>query len=47
MTPESVAVLFKQASPFQNGWSCYGSAGGFYNENWLKTFWSWVAVHSL
>ena len=47
LTPESVAVLLKQTLPFQNGWCCYGSAGGFYNENWLKTFWSWVAVHSL
>ncbi|XP_065905470.1 sacsin-like [Dysidea avara] len=47
LTPESVAVLLKQTSPFQNGRCCYGSAGGFYNENWLKTFWSWVAVYSL
>ena len=47
LTPESVAVLLKQTSPFQNGWCCYGSAGGFYNENWLKTFWRWVGEHSL
>ena len=47
LTPESVAVLLKQTSPFQNGWCCYGSAGGFYNENWLKTFWSWVSADSL
>ena len=47
LTPESVAVLLKQTLPFQNGWCFYGSAGGFYNENWLKTFWSWVAVYSL
>ena len=47
LTPESVAVLLKQTSPFQNGWCCYGSAGGFYNENWLKKFWSWVSVHRL
>ena len=47
LTLESVAVLLKQTSPFLNGWCFYGSAGGFYNENWLKTFWSWVAVYSL
>ena len=47
LKPESVAVLLKQTSPFQNGWCCYGSAGGFYNENWLKTFWSWVSADSL
>ena len=47
LTPESVAVLLKQTSPFQNGWCCYGSAGGFYNEIWLKKFWNWVSVHRL
>ena len=47
LTPESVAVLLKQTSPFQNGWCYYGSAGGFYNENWLKIFWSWISADSL
>ena len=47
LTPESVAVLLKQTSPFQNGWCCYGSAGSFYDDNWLKTFWSWVSMHRL
>ena len=44
---EDFSMMLKQFSPFQNGWCSYGSAGGFYNENWLKTFWSWVSVYSL
>ena len=44
---EDVAVILMELSPFQNSWCCYGNAGGFYNENWLKTFWNWVSVHSL
>jgi len=47
LTPESVAMMLKQFSPFQNGWCCYGAVGGFYNENWLKTFWSWVSTFQL
>ena len=44
---QDFAMMLKQLSPFQNGWCSYGSTGGFYNENWLKTFWSWVSIHSL
>ena len=44
---EDFAMLLKQLSPFSNGWCSYGSSGGFYNENWLKTFWSWVSAYSL
>ena len=44
---EDFAMMLKQLLPFQNGWCSYGSTGGFYNENWLKTFWSWMSVHSL
>ena len=44
---EDFAMMLKQLLPFQNGWCSYGSTGGFYDENWLKTFWSWVSVHSL
>ena len=44
---EDFAMLLKQLAPFQNGWCSYGSSGGFYNENWLKTFWSWVSAYSL
>ena len=47
LTAETVAVILKQLVPFQNGWCCYGAAGGFYNENWLQAFWNWVSVHSL
>ena len=46
LNTESVAMILKQLSPFQNGFCCYG-AGDFYNENWLKTFWSWVSSHHL
>ena len=44
---EHFAMTLKQLLPFQNGWCCNGSAGGFYNENWLKTFWSWIGNYSL
>ena len=44
---EDFAMMLRQLLPFQNGWCSYGSAGGFYNENWLRTFWNWVSVHSL
>ena len=44
---QDFAMMLKQLSPFQNGWCSCGSTGGFYNEYWLKTFWSWVSVHSL
>ena len=44
---EDFAIMLKQLLPFQNGWCSFGSAGGFYNENWLKTFWSWVKIYSL
>ena len=44
---EDFAMLLKQLSPFSNGWCSYGSSGGFYNENWLKTFWTWVSAYSL
>ena len=44
---QDFAMMLKQLSPFQNGWCSYGSTGGFYNEDWLKTFWSWVSIHSL
>ena len=47
LTEEIFAAVLKQLLPFQNGWCCYGTAGGFYNENWLKAFWNWVSVHSL
>jgi len=47
LTPQIVAMMLKQLSPFLNGWCCYGAGGGFYNENWLKTFWSWVSAHSI
>ena len=46
-TAQTFAMMLKQLLPFQNGWCCYGNAGGFYNENWLKAFWNWVSVHSL
>ena len=46
-TVEDFAMLLKQLAPFQNGWCSYGSSGDFYNENWLKTFWSWVSAYSL
>ena len=41
------ALILKQLSPFQNGWCSYGSTGEFYNENWLKIFWSWISGYSL
>ena len=44
---EDFAILLKQLLPFCNGWCSYGSSGGFYNENWLRMFWSWVSVYSL
>ena len=47
LTTEVVAAMLRSLSPFQNGWCCYGDAGGFYNESWLKEFWNWVSVHSL
>ena len=47
LTTEDVAMILMELSPFQDSWCCYGAAGGFYNENWLKKFWSWVSVHSL
>ena len=47
LTTESVAIILKQMLPFQNGFCNYGAAGGFYNENWLKTFWNWVRTHQL
>ena len=47
LNAEAVAMILKQLSPFQNGFCCYGAAGGFYNENWLKIFWSWVSTHHL
>ena len=46
-TVEAFAMILKQLVPFQNGWCCYGTAGGFYNENWLKTFWNWVSSYRL
>ena len=46
LNTESIAMILKQLSPFQNGFCCYG-AGDFYNENWLKTFWSWVSTNHL
>ena len=47
LKPDVVALLLRQSPPFENGWCLYGSAGGFYNEDWLKTFWRWVNKHSL
>ena len=44
---EDVAMILTELSPFQKSKCCYGTAGGFYNENWLITFWNWVIVHSL
>ena len=44
---EDFAIMLKQLLPFQNGRCSFGSAGGFYNENWLKTFWNWVNMYSL
>ena len=44
---EDFAMMLRQLSPFQNGWCFYRSAGGFYNENWLKTFWNWVSMNPL
>ena len=46
-TVQDFAMMLKQLLPFHNGWCSYGSTGDFYNENWLKIFWSWVSVHSL
>ena len=46
-TPEAFATILRQLIPFQNGWCCYGDAEGFYNENWLKTFWNWVSSYRL
>ena len=47
LTAKAVAVILKQLSPFHDGWCCYGAAGGFYNENWLKAFWKWVNASHL
>ena len=47
LTTEAFAMILRQLFPFQNGFCCYGAAGGFYNENWLKTFWNWVSAHQL
>ena len=47
MTTETFAMILKQLLPFQNGWCYYGDAGGFYNENWLSTFWNWVNTYKL
>ena len=47
MTSETFALILKQLLPFQNGWCYYGDAGGFYNENWLSTFWNWVNAYKL
>ena len=47
LTTESVAIILRQMFPFQNGFCYFGAAGGFYNENWLKTFWNWVRRYQL
>ena len=47
LTVEDIAVMIRTLLPFQNGWCYCGSAGDFYNENWLKTFWWWVNAHHL
>ena len=47
LTAETFAVILKQLVPFQNGWCCYGAAGGFYNEDWLRTFWNWISAYRL
>ena len=47
LTTEAFAVILRQLFPFQNGFCCYGAAGDFYNENWLKTFWNWISAHQL
>ena len=44
---EAFAMMLMQLRPFQNGWCCCGDAGGFYNENWLNRFWSWVSTYRL
>ena len=44
---EAFAMILRQLRPFQNGWCCCGDAGGFYNENWLNRFWSWVSTYQL
>ena len=44
---QDFAMMLKQLLPFHNGWCSYGSTGGFYNETWLKKFWSWVNPYSL
>ena len=47
LTTEAVALMLRQLLPFQNGFCSYGDTGGFYNEKWLKTFWSWVSTLQL
>ena len=47
LTPEAVAMMLKKLLPFHNGFCYHADTGDFYNENWLKTFWSWVSTHRL
>ena len=47
LTTESFGIMLKKLLPFQNGWCCYGAAGGFYNAKWLEMFWKWVRNHQL
>ena len=47
LTTEAIAMMLRQYPPFPNGFCYYGGAGGFYNENWLQTFWNWVSTQQL
>ncbi|XP_065903891.1 sacsin-like [Dysidea avara] len=47
MNLNTVATLLKQTPPFKNGWCLHGSAGGFYNDSWLRRFWRWVSKYDL
>ena len=47
LKPDIIAMLLKQTPPYESGWCLHGSAGGFYNDRWLKTFWKWVSKFNL
>ena len=47
LTPEAVAMMLKKLLPFHNGFCYYADTDDFYNEKWLKSFWSWVNTHRL